>query len=339
MGNRTPASRPSVLRVFTVANAPTSWARPAALCRATTTALSFVICLALLGCSEEQPPEAAKQPEFPADQIVRTVWDTTATCSFNQWTPDTCKRMLQEWSSGRPYEKLAFAEGLLYRMRDKGPCENLEGYKWEQGTDDLSLPVARGKWALEHLLGVEFGRIVEGAVPPEEAKHERPNAPPESGMDDLSQSLARSQRAMEHSLGLGFRRPVKRTISLEEVKRVHEQAVRFVEAYRRELIERSSRTPLPAWALGDLKLRYRDRFTVGYSEKWDESAGAMVDLFDEWPPIGKKYEDLVSIVGSKAEPFWDEHLCYKFVGGHSGSRYYFRVKEGVIRSMGRVNGD
>jgi hypothetical protein len=184
--------------------------------------------------------------------------------------------------------KLALAESLLPYFESDLKCD-ARGYEWKPGTDDLSLPAGRTKWALELLLRVKLPGIVDKDASP------------------------------------------------EYLKKLREQAHLAVEAYRQGIIASAADHEVSPEEFTRLKRRYKGRIPGG---PWADGAFgawmlAMDHLLLAWPPIGRKYEDLVAIIGAKGR---DEEngVTYTFSGGPNAVRYRFIIQDGVIRSVTKV---
>ncbi len=158
------------------------------------------------------------------------------------------------------------------------------------------------------------------------------------GTDDLSQAAGRAKWALERLLRVKLPVVLERGATQEEVKRAHAMASSAIEAYRQGIIALNTEKDIPQEELRRLRRQYKDKIDP---EKWEvaaESAAWMDELLGEWPPIGRKYEDLVFIIGEEPkEKRWypKETLVYRFQGNVHGADFYLRVEDDVIVSMGR----
>jgi hypothetical protein len=158
------------------------------------------------------------------------------------------------------------------------------------------------------------------------------------GTNDLSTAAGRANWALEGLLRVKLPVVLGRGATQEEVERAHAMASSTVEAYRQGIIALNTEKEIPPEKLRRLRREYKDKIDA---EKWEvaaESAAWMDELLGEWPPIGRKYEDLAFIIGEEPkEKLWYPKgtLVYRFQGNVHGADFYLRVKDGVIVSMGR----
>jgi len=198
----------------------------------------------------------------------------------------TWQNAVRTWSVSSASEKLSLADYLLELMGSDEAC-SVEGYKWQPGTDDLSLPAGRTKWALELILGVKLPFIVD-----------------------------------QHA-------------SQEYLARLRQQAYLMVEVYRRGVMDSAADHEVSPQELAHLRSKYRGKI-AGVS--WANGAGvgsmlAMDALLLEWPPIGRKYEDLVSIIGVKGAHVKAGATYKLFMDPSPLAEYRFTLQDGVIYSV------
>lgn len=127
-------------------------------------------------------------------------------------------------------------------------------------------------------------------------------------------------------------------VQLEDVKRstatnglvvVQSNAVALVEARRRDLMTGGSTKTKPG-----LAEKYKGKIIPGTSEAALRTAVIMRDLLAEWQPIGKRFEDLAAIIGSRGTSTnVKDVVMYRFDEGLGGCAFYFSVKEGIITSV------
>jgi hypothetical protein len=230
-------------------------------------------------CYAVEPPEAAG-----AQQAKRVLNTEMGFLLHNLQSVAACEAELSQWANGRAYERLAIAEGLLASMTRNWKYDDPD-YKWKPGTDDLSLPAGRAKWALEQLLHVKLSVVVD------------------------------------------------RSLSQDDLKKLHSEAACVVEAYRQGIMALAVDIEPPAERPAGLKRRDKAKIVPGTSRNALAYEEAMLDLLGEWPPIGRKYADLVSIIGAEAEN-QDYGLSYVFKGPRFAAEVYLSVKDGIIHSLG-----
>ena len=122
-----------------------------------------------------------------------------------------------------------------------------------------------------------------------------------------------------------------------------------MQAYRNGILALARDHELSAEQFAALKRRYAGKIDPGNHDKYAESTYAMEDLLTEWPPVGRRFEQLVSIIGKKPQK-WDfdaaaylvlpaghtvKGSCYHYDIDHieAGRRYVFVVVNGVIQSV------
>ena len=249
-------------------------------------ACAFGVCVALNGCESGDRSSADSGP--PRDPTAFAGPGLRSVSWMYGYLPAdvaSCEEQLRAYARGSACEKLALAEYLLVFMTADEKCEAV-GYEWKPGTDDLSRPAGRAKWALELLLRVKLPGTVDG------------NASP------------------------------------EYLRKLREAAHLAVEAYRQGIIASAADNGLSPEEFARLKRKYNGKIVRG---PWENGSGdgweqAMDALLLEWPPIGRKYEDLVSITGAKGRS--EEHgVSYTFYADPNPRvSYRFIVRDGVIRS-------
>ena len=235
----------------------------------------------LPACYAAGAPEALR-----AQQRSLVVLTTDIASRFEQRaTLAHCEEGLAEWADRRGYEKLAFAEGLLVSMGSKAKCPAMNDYTWVPGTDDLSLPAGRAKWAIERLLGVKVSGIVD------------------------------------------------RSVSHDDIRRLQEEASHLVDAYRQGIMARAADHEVSPDQFTRLKRKYKNKIVLGFTESSIvDRVGEMHDLLGDWPPVGRRYEDLVSIIGAKGENR-DCGVVYAFESEGNEYEFCLTVRDGIIRSV------
>jgi hypothetical protein len=155
------------------------------------------------------------------------------------------------------------------------------------------------------------------------------------GTDDLSLPTGRTKWMLELVLGVKLPGIVDRNASPEYLKKLHEEARLAVEAYRQGIMALAADHEVPPQEFARLKRKYNGKIPGG---PWAPESGlrpgdiGMNELLLEWPPVGRKYEDLVSIIGAKGHPE-KNGVSYTFERGPLAYRYLFVLQAGVIRSM------
>ena len=157
------------------------------------------------------------------------------------------------------------------------------------------------------------------------------------GSDDLSLSGGRAKWALELVLRLKLPGIVDRDTSLAQRRAVREQARLAVKAYRQGAMASAADHEIPPERFAHLKRRYKGRIPGG---PWPDESGVapgslgMDEILFEWPPIGRRYEDLVSLIGAKGEHERTENeVSYTFEGFGVSFKYIFTVQQGMIRSV------
>lgn len=214
---------------------------------------------------------------------MRTLCAVSSMSSY-LWGPvASCEEALSGYRGASACERLPVAEIVLDMMGTEEWKFDAEGYEWKPGSDDLSLPAGRAKWALELLLDVKLPGNVD------------------------------------------------RHASAQQLKTLREQARLVVEAYRQGIMDAAADHPVSPEAFARLKLKYRGKVLTGpWASGHPETE--MDELLLGWPPIGRKYEDLVSIVGAKADKEADG-VSYTFDDPMREIKYTFVVQGGVIHSV------
>ena len=171
--------------------------------------------------------------------------------------------------------------------------------------------------------------LLESMMAEEEADVEGYERKP--GAEDLSLPVGRAKWALEQLLRGMLPGVVDRKFRHEELKKLHAQATLLVEAYRQGVIAAAAHHDISPAHFARLKRQFKGK--VG-PEAMDEQHAIMAldRLFWEWPPIGRRYEDLVSIIGVKGEN-QDYGVRYMFRGDYSGAWYRLVIKDGVIWSV------
>ena len=205
-------------------------------------------------------------------------------------------------------EKVALAEYLVEFMASDEKCD-AAGYEWKPGTDDLSLPAGRAKWALELILGVKLPGIVDRNASPEYLKKLREEA--HLAIEAYRQGIIAS--AADHE------------VSPAEFERLKGK-------YRQGIIALGVESVAWGEEFARLMRKYEAKIPAG-SLAHTNAELAMDELLLEWPPIGRKYEDLASIIGVKGDPD-EDGISYRFQQDSiSMVMYTFILQDGVIRSV------
>jgi hypothetical protein len=156
-----------------------------------------------------------------------------------------------------------------------------------------------------------------------------------AGTTDLSRAAGRAKWAVERLLGVPLPH-VLPSSSREELGKLRAQASLLVDAYRNGMIALAADHPPSPEAVADLKRRYAGKILPSNPQLAWQSMEAMDALLSEWPPIGRKLEDLVSIIGPKpetAEHYGPGAVSYQFMGAEFGVVYVFVMQHGIIRSV------
>lgn len=192
--------------------------------------------------------------------------------------------------------------------------------RWSQGRDYEKLMIA------EELLPL----LTSEETCEDAADHE-----PTRGGNDLSRVAGRAKWCLERTLGVSLPN-VRADSSPQELEKLREEATKLVEAYRSEIMARAQDQRVSPAAFAELKRKYPVASVPdGSNNPWG-CINAMENLLGEWPPIGRKYEDLASIIGVKAqrrEDYAEGAVVYRIDTGHFGIAYFFIVRDGIIRSV------
>jgi hypothetical protein len=144
---------------------------------------------------------------------------------------------------------------------------------------------------------------------------------------------------LEVVLGVKLPGIVDRDTSQEESRKVREEARLAVEAYRQGVIASAADHEVPPAEFARLRHKYFGKIPWG---PWPSKSGihpaalGMDEFLLEWPPIGRKYEDLVSLIGAKGDVPRDPGqggVSYTFDGHGTAYRYSLFLKDGVILSV------
>lgn len=161
-------------------------------------------------------------------------------------------------------------------------------------------------------------------------------APHEGKGNDLSRVAGRAKWCLERLLHVALP-DVRPDSSDEEIQELHDQAVRLVEAYRNGIMAAAGDRPLSAAALEKLRRKYRGKIIPDGTNEARKCPAAMEALLGEWPPIGRKYEELVYITGAEGEKppsHPKDRVCYRIdTGEYFGVDYWFIVRDGIIRAV------
>ena len=150
------------------------------------------------------------------------------------------------------------------------------------------------------------------------------------GTHDLSRLAGRAAHVFEAVVGVELPR-VEPTSTEAHLNAIQERAAAVVAGYRAGIEAVAAEYDIGE-STESLKTEYGGKIKLGQSDQAYESALAMAGLLDRWFPIGKKAEDLETMVGSPNKP-QAEGLVYWFHTGYFGWQFLFVVKEGVIESV------
>ncbi len=152
-----------------------------------------------------------------------------------------------------------------------------------------------------------------------------------SGTDDLSLSAGRAKWSVEVILGVKLPGTVGRNASPEYIKNLREAGRLAVEAYRQGIMARAADHQGSPKEFGSLKRKYQGKMLTGpWAHQHPETE---MDVFLlEWPPIGRRYEDLAAIIGAKGRQE-KGRVFYTFDLGPKELRYTFVLRDGIIRSV------
>ena len=153
----------------------------------------------------------------------------------------------------------------------------------------------------------------------------------------MSLVACRAKWGLECILGMPLPN-VRSDPSPEELEALHAEAARLVEAYRSGIMALAADQAVSPEDFAGLKRKYRAKFVRRTRGGDFFDIQGMEDLLGEWPPIGRKMEDFVSIIGAKgvsSESIAKGSVLYSFYRWAHGAEYYFIVRDGIIRSVWR----
>jgi hypothetical protein len=186
---------------------------------------------------------------------------------------------------------------------------------------DTKLTIA--EWLLPELL---IDERLAGPAGPE----------PTPGANDLSVVAGRAKWGLERILGVALP-DVRADSSPTELKELQREASRLLEAYRNGVIARAGEHRISPTALAELRQKYRGKITPRVGTEDDAEAMAAMDkLLSEWSPIGRKMDDLVSIVGLRGDTdadYTNGTVVYNFRYAATVMLYRFDVRDGIIRAV------
>lgn len=160
----------------------------------------------------------------------------------------------------------------------------------------------------------------------------------EGGGNDLSRVAGRAKWCLERLLGVSLP-DVRPDSSPKELRKLRDQATALVDVYRNGVMAAAAERRLSPASLEELRRKYGGKVVPDGANDASTCPAAMEALLGEWPPVGGKYEDLVSIIGVKARKSLGsptEEVLYRLdTGLHFGVDYFFVVRDGIIWSVRR----
>ena len=173
------------------------------------------------------------------------------------------------------------------------------------------------------------------------AKQMRPNVKIEMvgyrrqpGGQDLSCAAGRSAFVIQELLHIQLP-PATADQNNDQIEAIQDQARTAIKAYRQALMD-SVREPRRERSVKELTEAYKGKIKIGLQTfaQGDASFWAMMDLFDEWPPIGRRMADLRAILGSDGEVQGGSRL-FRIVetDGLTGTEFEIVEKDGLIVSV------
>jgi hypothetical protein len=164
------------------------------------------------------------------------------------------------------------------------------------------------------------------------------------GTNDLSRVAGRAKWGLEHLLGVQLP-DVTPATSPQELDRLYERAELALAAYRNGIMALAADHPVSQVRLEQLRRMYKGKIDDKVAGKGDESRIAFDGFLGEWPPIGRKLEDLVSIIGPSSQPVAkgkspaESVLSYDLTGEFGTTLYSIWARDGIIVSVTRQDGD
>jgi len=153
---------------------------------------------------------------------------------------------------------------------------------------------------------------------------------------DFSLQAGRAEWCIERLLGVELPM-VHASATAEDLERLHAEALQAARNYRTETIAHAAKQRIPPAEFARLKRKYRGKAVPIAPFVFHDFIDQMDNLLGEWPPTGRKYEDLVAITGAKAQGY-DRHakgaVRYRLeVGASHEADFIFVVEDGVIQSV------
>jgi len=182
--------------------------------------------------------------------------------------------------------------------------------------------------AAEALLPLLVSKHVHGGTMDQEQVDARHN---------LSSTAGRAALCLEHILGISL--PAVRVDPLDdEHEGLRVEASRLVETYRERVMVHAAENRTSPKRFAELKSTYCGQIMpIGGPVSYD-AIKQMDSLLAEWSPIGRRYEDLVSIIGVKgtrAETYRPGAIRYRVESELRGIDYLVIVRDGIIVSVHR----
>ncbi|MEI6810292.1 MAG: hypothetical protein WCN95_16355 [bacterium] len=148
------------------------------------------------------------------------------------------------------------------------------------------------------------------------------------GGNDMTMVAGRAKWAFEQIMDVQLA-DLKRSTAIDSLVALQSNAVALVDARRSDLMSEGSKEIKPG-----LAEKYKGKIIPGISEASSGNTAVMLDLLAEWQPIGKRFEDLAAIIGSRGRNTKDKDVVmYAFEDGSAGCAFQFSVKEGIITSV------
>jgi hypothetical protein len=104
-------------------------------------------------------------------------------------------------------------------------------------------------------------------------------------------------------------------------------------------------TPVPQERLEQLRRKYKGKVDDKVAGKGDESRIAFDGFLGEWPPIGRKLDDLISVIGPSSHPIvkgrspGESIVSYDLTCDIGTTLYRITARHGIIVSVTRHDGD
>ena len=153
----------------------------------------------------------------------------------------------------------------------------------------------------------------------------------QKGRHDLESVPGRVAFVLEHIIGQELQ-PIGPDSTEEDLAAVRRDATRLLDAYRQGMIAVSKEYRMGP-SVDDLARKYKGKIDLTWQEdREDASAAAMLDLFEEWMPIGRSIDELEKIVGGKGNHGLGR-VSFSFSPGFGSTVFLLHLRGKTITSV------